>query len=557
MPVPSNAWYSRWKARRDERGGQWSKGTGQASWQTGQPDFSSSGAGFDGVGPQSTNYSYEYLLRSLKINAPGFSDQNPFTLSRAYTGSCYLAVHTKAIQASLAEYVLYENDGEDELSLSPYEDVRQIFENPNPDDSFGDILEQTVIQKDLTGTALIWCPPSDPNDSQSPPVEQYVLSTASCLPQPISPRYPNGAWLVQPWYPAGPYAQIPIAQGVGSYIPAEQIIRIKDPHPFFRWIGYATLFAISTQMDASRMIDVSRLNTFSRGIDPTALLSFDAAQKQPTEADLRRMEAQFQAIWGGPANAGRLIVVPGGAQLTTLSNMPKDMAYQEGWIQLLDFGLASFGVNKAVAGITTDLNYSTLFASLRAFYLLTLDPLLAKIARMYTMKLIKRFYNRSFGMRMKGKAINDDELKERQNNTLIKASAIKVGELRKDYGLPPSDKDDEWASLHPEQPPGGQMGAKPPTGGEGRDAGVEQERPHDTDALGSLGPQEKSALVMSLVRKGYISSDEAQILANKAPRTPHAPRIGAKLEKRFQSLMGALERAKSHGHAFERNGKGH
>jgi hypothetical protein len=245
------------------------------------------------------------------------------------------------------------------------------------------------------------------------------------------------------------------------------------------------------------------------------------------------MEIQFANIWQGPQNAGRILFAPAGGQITKLSNTPSEMAYQEGWLQLLDFGLAAFGVNKAVAGITADLNYSTLFASLRAFYLLTLGVELEQIANKMTTRFLQPFYNRRFFMKLTGKTIMDDELKERENQLLLKGGVIKVGELRKRYGLPHSERDNEWASMHPKEqggregaaPMGGQTGEDVARTGEDRDYSVEQNRPE----TGST-PGEGLGLNKSLAALGKIAGQE-------------------QVRKRFERQQAVLEREMTKGRA--------
>ena len=476
-------WYHRFKDK--------SRGVGIGQDVQARADFAG------GQHVESTLMAYQYLRDSLRINAPGYADQNYFEMSRAYVGAPYLAIHSKSIQASCADIKLYEKDLDDpesEEPLSMYEDCAQLIHHPNPDECFGDILEQISLQHDLTGTALGWMP-HDVTDHHDQPEELYVLSTASCLPQPISPQYPNGAYLVQPWYPAGPYAMIPVSQGVGATVPAEQIIRVKTAHPFFRWIGYSTLYAISMQIDSLRMADSSRMNAFKKGIDPTAVMTFDPSLKRPTEADLRRLEDQLRAVYGGPENVGRIFMAPMGADVKKLSNTPAEMAYQEGWEQLVDFTMAACGINKAVAGMTGELNYATLFASIRAFYLFRLNPFLTKVGNVFSRKLLHPFYNRNFYLGLEGKSITDESLQEQQINTMGKLNLAKVGELRKLYKLPKSDRDEEWVGEGMQQGKGksgqGQGGLEDMLrmSPQERDKQVEKQRPNNSEGKGSQGPR--------------------------------------------------------------------
>lgn len=452
----------------------------------------------------------QYLLANLRTNAPGFDNQPLLQMSQAYVGLAYLAVHSFLTMAGQSEVKLFDEDPDDPDSreeLSHFEDAAQLIRNPNPDDDFGEILEQTALQNKLTGTAALWVP-FDVDDEHDMPREMYVLPTASLLPQPIGPDYPYGAYLVQPWYPAGPFAALPQSRGVGAKVPAEQIIRIKEPHPFFRWTGYATLYAIGTQMDCARMIDQTRMNHMARGFDPAAIVSWDAGINRPDDAAIRRFEAQFKAVWQGPQNAGRMVVAPFGAKVDTFGNTPDKMAYQEGWLQLRDFGLAAMRVNPAVAGLTESSSYAQLYAALRWFYIFGLSPFLNKVAAKITKRILKPFFSPNFLLQLKGKSIADESLVEQQVNTLCRYGGIKKGELRQLYtklgfpiALEKSKEDDEWIGAQQGQQPGGEQGGGNPMaalmgGGkeeQGEDDGereMERRRPQNPEGRGTAGPRQ-------------------------------------------------------------------
>lgn len=422
------------------------------------------GTGLDLLGTRSAR---QWLAAGLRANAPGLDVQSPINLSQSFFGVNYLAINSFTSQVGQADYRLYEHDPDDPDSmelLSHYDDASQLIHQPNPDDTFGEILEQIALQYKLTGTACLWIP-HDVEDEMDVPREMYVFSTASLLPQPISPDYPNGSYLVQPWYPSGAFASLPNSRGLGAVVPAEQIVRIKEPHPFFRWIGYATGYAISTQLDALRITDITRMNHMVRGFDPAGIVTFDPSVSRPDDPALRRLEAQIQNVWQGPQNAGRLVVAPPGADVKTFGTSPKDMIYEQGWEQLRDFILAANKVNPAVAGMVKDMSYATLFAGLRWFYIFGLSPFLRRVQEHFTRHVLHPFFDRSFLLQLKGQAITDENIVAEQVGKLIQAKAIKFGELRSLYNklgfpmtLEKTDKDDEWVGAE-------QGGAGGPGGG--------------------------------------------------------------------------------------------
>lgn len=511
----------------------------------------STGTGLDLLG---TEESRSWLKQSLRANAPGLDTQSPMAMSQSLFGVNYLAINSFVSQAGQADYKLFEHDPDepDEMEeLSYYEDASQLVHHPNPDDTFGEIIEQTALQYKLTGTACIWIP-HDVEDDYDVPREMYVLSTASLLPQPISPDYPNGSYLVQPWYPSGAFASLPNSRGLGAVIPAEQIVRVKEPHPFFRWVGYATLYAISQQIDALRMTDVCRTNHMIRGFDPSAVITFDPSVSRPNDADIRRLEAQIQNVWQGPQNAGRIVVAPAGAEVNTFGTTPKDMAYEQGWEQLRDFSLAAFKTNPAVAGMVKDMSYATLYAGLRWFYIFGLSPFLRKFSEHFTRHVLHPFFDRSFTLRLKGASITDESLVGEQVGKLIQAKAIRKGELRSLYnkiGFPielgPTDKDDDWVGDEQGGGAGGEGGGNPLAGmmgGGGKD-GEEEDNPLAALLQGGQGEGEGGGPDENAMNRKRPSTEGGM----KGSKGPQPVRKSLTFRDRHDRLGSVLERHLTNG----------
>jgi hypothetical protein len=407
----------------------------------------------------STFDAYRFFWSAQRVNAPGYADQNWFQLSRQYFSQVFLAINTLNRHFYQAEAEFYELDPREpdrRIPVYPKDEVVEFLSHPNPKETLADILEQGNLQKCLTGMAPIWTP-WELDIEWDRPQEAYVLSTASLIPQPISPLWPNGAWLVQPWLPAGPYAQIPVQQGVGTVVPAEQIVMVKDPHPFFRWTGYACLFAIAAQTDVVRQMDLSRANEMKQGLKQRFMLSFDSLAFQPSAKDMERLREQLVNIYGGAENSGIPFVAPPFSKLTPFTNSPAEMGWEKSWDQLLEFTLAAFGLNKAIAGLSGHDNFATDHASIMSFHYSSLDPMLAKFASALTVGLIHPWYSEDVHLHLHGKKPSDEKFDlERANAAASKPGVITVGEFRQLVGLKPSDRDKEWI---------GGTGQQPGTGG--------------------------------------------------------------------------------------------
>lgn len=157
-------------------------------------------------------FAYRHLLAALRSNAPGQWSQNPLEQARHFTSAVFLAINTLAKQAENAEFKIFERDDDPDNGLAelPYSDpLCRLFEDPNPEDGLGDLLYQITQQLALSGISLVWAPRDNPLGL---PSELYSIPTATALPQPPSPEYPGGSYLVQPYYPYGGYPVVTTPQ---------------------------------------------------------------------------------------------------------------------------------------------------------------------------------------------------------------------------------------------------------------------------------------------------------------------------------------------------------
>lgn len=373
----------------------------------------------------STANATKRLLQALRSMAPGgWSDDRWEQTLRHYKGVPYTAIHRQNELLSLAEFQVYIEDPEHpdgkrpvtpddppqgERLVRPYDLVR-LLKNPNEDDSFGDVLAQWNLQLDLTGMALTWMVPNE----LGTPMQLFPIPTAIAIPQPaINPDFPDGFYRIQPVYPYGPFSTYPSpASAVGAPIDARWMMRIKYPHPLLRYDGYSPQTAMNFHIDELEMMDRSRHSSMRRGINPSAVLNLEGMEgmDQIPEAEYERVRAEFENVLQGPDNAGNLFVATPGGKLEPWGGRPVDMDYQAGWDQLVSFVLgAGFGVTKPAAGMIEDSSYSTLFATLKQLYWLTLDPKVNRIGQKITRR-IGPYFGDNLIVEVRCKRIDDHEI---------------------------------------------------------------------------------------------------------------------------------------------------
>lgn len=479
----------------------------------------------------------QHLLVSLRTRGPGPWTVNVMELARHFTSAVYIAVNTLGTHASRSTFHIYERttdrsvpNGETQL---PWDDpIHELFEEPNPEDTHADVLYQETQQLCLTGMSLTWVVPG----AHGWPAEFYNLPTANLWPVPPGVYngrdFPRGAYRAIP-YSYGMMSPPPYATAAGALIPAEQVMRLKNHHPYLRYDAYAVLTAMGHHVDTFEAIGTSRAATMRQGAEQQ--LQLESNSPDATDIDeegIKRLRKQLEAVYAGPENAGKVLIAPPKWKFGRLSTTPADMAWTEGFAQLLDFVLASFGVPKAVAGLQDSSSYATLYASLRAFGYFSLGPLVSRIAERRNKDIIRPTWGRQYGIRIKPPEFRDEQLEVNQLANDLKCGALKLKEYRAKRGydaLDPAENpwvEERATAAYAPQPAGGEGGddsANPLLGGllGGGDGGKE-------NSPESSGPRTNDPNV-----------DNARPAVQKQLNGHHPDRLGE-----------IFERAKTNGHAF-------
>lgn len=432
------------------------------------------------------------LLEAFRSRGPGGWTDDRWEQARHFDGITYVAVHRANEQLFNAEFQVFERDDNAPDGKKPvnkrhpgYELVK-LLEHPNKEDCFGDLISNINLQMDLTGTALTWMVPN----RLGKPFELYVVPTAAAMPSPIvNPDFPDGYYRIQPLYPYGPFSAPTPFSAAGAIIPAEWMLRIKYPHPYLRHDGYSPLTGMRLTLDVIESIYRSRWYSMHRGINPTAILNFDEVdgmQGLPPE-EIARIHAEWENSFQGVDNHGKLIVGHPGSKLETFGNKPVDMDYANGWDQETGFAMAGFGISKPAAGMVEETSYSSLFATLKQFHLLTLGPKCSRIGAKLTRGLAK-FFGEDLIVEVRCPRIDDHEIKFQKVDKAVAAGAITYNQLLKELDFPMTDEDwgDERVGKDQQQPgapgmPGapGQEAAQP---GQGTSSEAAQTQSGDLDS---------------------------------------------------------------------------
>jgi phage portal protein BeeE len=384
------------------------------------------------------------LLQSLRSYAPGGWSDNRWEQSKHYTDVSYVCIHRTNEILSEAEFQVFKRDlslpggkrpvtpndpPEGDRISKPY-DLVDLLEKPNTEDSFGDLMAQWNLQLELTGMALTWMVPN----KIGTPMELYIIPTSTAIPQPaVNPDYPDGYYRIQPLYPYGPFSSYPTpSTAVGAPIPAQWMLRFKYPHPLLRYDGYSPQTGLRMPIDELEAMDRSRWYKMQNASNPDAVLNFaDVDGAQPlTEEEVARIHAEWEATHAGPANHGKLVVGTPGATFDTFGPTPREMDYHQSWEQLLSFIMAGWGITKPVAGMVENSSYATLFAGMKQYHMLTLNPKCRRIGARLTRQLAP-FFGEDLIVEIRCKRIDDHEIRGQFLDRLASAKAITKNEMRK------------------------------------------------------------------------------------------------------------------------------
>ncbi len=411
------------------------------------------------------------LIEYFKRQIPGQWTDNRLEQSTHYTNMAYIAIDRRRSEmSSVAACVerrkrrdrttfgagatsfvkaLAPNGGQgNDQDYVPIHDhpLSQLVQYPNgPDgpDTFGSLLSYMDLQRNLTGSALVWFVPSRADEAK--PCQMYPLHTALTTPQGQgSPQYPEGYWQVTPYYASGTmwaYGGLSNRLALNTRLPGREVGALRNPHPLTRTDGYAAFSACGVWMDILEQIDLARHSHMLQG-QVTGTLVYIPGAGQDT---LDRAKEEYKQRFAGARNARSINFLsapdgtPGGQfKVEQASPSALELDFNESWIQVAKMLCAIFRVPPGVAGLDDSDNYAKSYAQRQQFH----DDLLHDVstyAQFFTQRLCRPWEKRpgEFRIKLQLPRIINKERAEPSVQDLISADAILVNELRARDDMPP------------------------------------------------------------------------------------------------------------------------
>lgn len=299
--------------------------------------------------------------------------------------------------------------------VKPHEDLeplesdhhlRRLWENPNPLDSSYDIVYELDMFLKLTGIGYLWCIPND----WGVPCELWVIPSHWVWPRTgggivhqrsyndkpgthyshryVPPDSPHADELIH-YYEIRPWG------GLGSAgvlrVPPNEIVRIIKKSPLNKLDGYSPISAVAQMIDAEESIIKCRWAQMMNQARPELWIKTPAGYDDPDDDKIARLEAKFAWKMQGEYNYGKPLITPPGIEVEPLNFSPTEMAYKESWEQTFNQVCMTFRFPKAALGLSENMTYGSLLATLGQAYEWCINPDLRLLGIVLTKHLSSRW----------------------------------------------------------------------------------------------------------------------------------------------------------------------
>ena len=246
--------------------------------------------------------------------------------------------------------------------------VLDLLRRPNEGQGRAELLEALFAQLMLTGNAYVEAVQTE----GALPRELHVLRSdrMSVVPGadgwPVAYEYAVGARKLR--FDAG-----------GS---APPICHLRNFHPQDDHYGLAPMQAAAMAVDVHNAASRWSKSLLDNAARPSGALVWSGADGQGAMAEdqFRRLSDEIEANYQGARNAGRPMVLEGGLDWKPMGFSPSDMEFQKTKEAAAREIALAFGVPPMLLGIQGDATYSNYQEANRAFYRLTVLPLVTRVA---------------------------------------------------------------------------------------------------------------------------------------------------------------------------------
>ena len=321
-------------------------GRGRAAGAGGQkalpagPVFSYAGSGGEGPGR-----SYAAL------SASGFQ-RNPVV---------YRSVRMIAEAVAMVPLVLYE--GEHEAVAHPF---AALLAAPNPRMGGADFLEALCGHLLLSGNAY---------------VEPVMLDGRLCELHLLRPDQVSAEAGPDGWPEAYRHTSAPRARRLPAGAAPPGLLHLRLFHPLDEQRGFGPMSAAEGALDLLQAAARWNRALLDNSARPSGALVYQPKEGGNLTPDqYERLRQELEEGFSGPMRAGRPLLLEGGLDWRAMGLSPRDMDFTEARNGAARDVALAFGVPPMLLGIPGDNTYANYQEANRAFYRLTVLPMLTRIA---------------------------------------------------------------------------------------------------------------------------------------------------------------------------------
>ncbi len=241
--------------------------------------------------------------------------------------------------------------------------ILSLMRRPNAAQGRAELMEALFGQLLLSGNAYVEAVQAD----ESLPVELHVLRSDRMSVVPGADGWPK----------AYDYA----VGGKKHRFAAENICHIKSFHPQDDHYGFSPMQAAAMAIDVHNSASRWSKSLLDNAARPSGALVWKGdGHGVMAEDQFRRLSDEIEQNYRGVRNAGRPMVLEGGLDWKPMGFSPSDMEFQKTKEAAAREIALAFGVPPMLLGIQGDATYSNYQEANRAFYRLTVLPLVTRVA---------------------------------------------------------------------------------------------------------------------------------------------------------------------------------
>ncbi len=241
--------------------------------------------------------------------------------------------------------------------------ILSLMRRPNAAQGRAELMETLFGQLLLSGNAYVEAVQAE----DGLPVELHVLRSDRMSVVPGADGWPKAYD-----YTAG---------GKTHRLPADAICHVKSFHPQDDHYGFSPMQAAAMAIDVHNSASRWSKSLLDNAARPSGALVWKGdGHGVMAEDQFRRLSDEIEQNYRGARNAGRPMVLEGGLDWKPMGFSPSDMEFQKTKEAAAREIALAFGVPPMLLGIQGDATYSNYQEANRAFYRLTVLPLVTRVA---------------------------------------------------------------------------------------------------------------------------------------------------------------------------------